>query len=374
MFIFLFFCCSFVLEYYLIGVCRDLRGIFSAALGSHSYGLLFDVIYPQHMRPLTTAAEVWGDTPEVMNPLLKFYTELVNTKGMRIKFAPSSANGILLFREISTVVVSYGNTLLRKQKPTDSSQEYSHWYKGMMLILNVMSQTLSGNYVNFGVFELYQDNAFTASLTVSLQILLSMNLNDIMAYPKVTKSYFQFLSITFKYHLESLVKVDTNTFVKLIEAFREGLEVAPDNSIINLCAASIDHLATFAFKTAMKGGQASNALRSHLSSVPTAFTTFFVMLLNNVMYRSMTSCWSISRPLLSLLLANEATVVEGQRQILSLQPQENHQRFQDAFNRMMADIKKTLETTNRDRFSQRVNMFRAEVKQFMVRPPEFDAV
>ena len=30
--------------------------------------------------------------------------------------------------------------------------------------------------------------------------------------------------------------------------------------------------------------------------------------------------------------------------------------------------------TNRDRFSQRVNMFRAEVKQFMVRPPEFDAV
>ena len=40
----------------------------------------------------------------------------------------------------------------------------------------------------------------------------------------------------------------------------------------------------------------------------------------------------------------------------------------------MVDINKTLETTNRDRFSQRVNIFRAEVKQFMVRPPEFDAV
>ena len=88
----------------------------------------------------------------------------------------------------------------------------------------------------------------------------------------------------------------------------------------------------------------------------------------------MTSCWSISRPLLSLLLANENTVMEAQRQILSQQPQTNHQPFQDAFNRMMADINKTLETTNRDRFSQRVNMFRAEVKQFMVRPPEFDAV
>jgi exportin-7 len=82
------------------------------------------------MRPLTSAASIWGDTPEVMNPLLKFYMELVNTKGMRIKFPPSSANGILLFREISSVVVAYGNTLLRQQKPTDTNQEYSHWYKG----------------------------------------------------------------------------------------------------------------------------------------------------------------------------------------------------------------------------------------------------
>jgi len=114
----------------LIGVCRDLRGIFSAALGSHTYGLLFNNIYPKHMRPLTSAASIWGDTPEVMNPLLKFYMELVNTKGMRIKFPPSSANGILLFREISSVVVAYGNTLLRQQKPTDTNQEYSHWYKG----------------------------------------------------------------------------------------------------------------------------------------------------------------------------------------------------------------------------------------------------
>ena len=114
----------------LIGVCRDLRGIFSAALGSHTYGLLFNFIYPKHIRPLSIASKVWGDTPEVMNPLLKFFMELVNTKGMRIKFPPSSPNGILLFREISSVVVSYGNSLLNQPKPNDVNQEYSHWYKG----------------------------------------------------------------------------------------------------------------------------------------------------------------------------------------------------------------------------------------------------
>jgi len=237
-----------------------------------------------------------------------------------------------------------------------------------------MSMTLSGNYVNFGVFALYNDQSFTQALTVSLQILLSMRLSDIMAYPKVRNIYFQFLSISFKYHLESLVKVDTNTFVKLIMAFREGLEVAPDNTTINLCAASIDHLASYTFRTKLRGGPASVAMRQHLASVPTAFTEFFVMLLNNVMYRDMASCWSISRPLLSLLLASEATSQAAQQQILRTQSQEKYQPFQEAFKRMMVDIKPTLETSNRDRFSQRVNMFRAEVKQFMVRPPEFDAL
>jgi hypothetical protein len=176
-------------KYALIGVCRDLRGIFSAALGSHSYGLLFDAIYPQHIAVLSAAPTVWADTPEVMNPVLKFFCELVNAKGSRIKFAPSSPNGILLFRQISNVVVAYGRALLTGSKP-DSTREYSHWYKGMSLVLTLMSHALQGNYVNFGVFSLYNDQALSSSLQVSLQVLLSMKLAEIMAYPKVSGGVF----------------------------------------------------------------------------------------------------------------------------------------------------------------------------------------
>ena len=181
-------------KYALIGVCRDLRGIFSAALGSHSYGLLFDAIYPQHVAVLSAAPTVWADTPEVMNPVLKFFCELVNAKGSRIKFAPSSPNGILLFRQISTVVVAYGRSLLSGSKP-DSTREYSHWYKGMSLVLTLMSHALQGNYVNFGVFSLYNDKALSSSLQVSLQVLLSMQLAEIMAYPKV--SFYLFVCLLF---------------------------------------------------------------------------------------------------------------------------------------------------------------------------------
>ena len=68
-----------------------------------------------------------------------------------------------------------------------------------------------------------------------------------LLYSQVTKAYYQFLNCIFRYHLDTIVMVDSNTFLKLIDAFREGLEVALDTSIINVCAQSVDHLATFMF-------------------------------------------------------------------------------------------------------------------------------
>jgi hypothetical protein len=44
---------------------------------------------------------------------------------------------------------------------------------------------LCGNYVNFGVFELYGDRALADALDVSLKITLSIPLSDILAFRKV---------------------------------------------------------------------------------------------------------------------------------------------------------------------------------------------
>lgn len=44
---------------------------------------------------------------------------------------------------------------------------------------------LAGNYVNFGVFELYGDRALADALDISLKMALSVPLTDILAYRKV---------------------------------------------------------------------------------------------------------------------------------------------------------------------------------------------
>jgi exportin-7 len=50
--------------------------------------------------------------PQVTTPILKLFAELVQNRSQRLQFDVSSPNGILLFREASKVICSYGNRIL----------------------------------------------------------------------------------------------------------------------------------------------------------------------------------------------------------------------------------------------------------------------
>lgn len=41
---------------------------------------------------------------------------------------------------------------------------------------------MSGNYVNFGVFELYGDDALRDALAVALRMVVAIPLHDILSY------------------------------------------------------------------------------------------------------------------------------------------------------------------------------------------------
>ena len=54
---------------------------------------------------------------QVTTPLLKLYGELVYNKAQRLTFDSSSPNGILLFRDASQIIVSYGTRVLEYALP-----------------------------------------------------------------------------------------------------------------------------------------------------------------------------------------------------------------------------------------------------------------
>lgn len=156
-----------------------------------TYGLLFDWLYPSRMPLLLKAISLCADEPEVTTksqcfpcvavlfekvwtvfrkylepyasksfaqllqnhhfvfmqvttPLLKFMCEFVLNKAQRLTFDSSSPNGILLFREVSKLIVAYGSRILLLPNGTDI---YGSKYKGIWISLAVLSRGEFRKYV-----------------------------------------------------------------------------------------------------------------------------------------------------------------------------------------------------------------------------------
>jgi exportin-7 len=178
----------------IVGLARDLRGLAFAFNSRAAYMQLFDWLYPRYLPLFTKAIELWYNEPFVSTPILKLMAELVQNRSQRLTFEISSPNGILLFREASRLVCTYGsriltvsnanftNSLLNKFIATDASKDqiYPTKLKGIATCFNILKWTLSGGYVNFGVFRLYNDNALNDALEMFIKLLLSFQQNDLI--------------------------------------------------------------------------------------------------------------------------------------------------------------------------------------------------
>jgi exportin-7 len=91
-------------------------------------------------------------------------------------------------------------------------------------MLNTLTCALSGNYVNFGVFALYQDKALQNSLDVSLQMCLQIPQLDVLFYLKLSKAFYGFMEVLFRNHLNAIASLDSVVFNQLIKLTHEGLQ------------------------------------------------------------------------------------------------------------------------------------------------------
>jgi exportin-7 len=86
---------------------------------------------------------------QVTTPLLKFMAEFVLNKAQRLTFDSSSPNGILLFREVSKLIVAYGSRILTLPNTADV---YTYKYKGIWICLTILSR---GEILPIGYFYLH---------------------------------------------------------------------------------------------------------------------------------------------------------------------------------------------------------------------------
>jgi exportin-7 len=346
----------------IIGLLRDLRGIASSTYNKRTYLLLFESLFPEAIPLLNNIAIMFSEDPVVMTALLKFMQEFVQNRGQRIQFDQSSAHGILLFRETSKILCAYGSRILQTPHQRDV---YIEKYKGIRLMLNTLACALSGNYVNFGVFALYQDPALQDALDVSLQIVTIIPLEHVMQYPKLGKAFYGCLEVFFRNHLEVLALLDSKVFLQLVMANHDGLQNS-DPTIVSQCASSIDHLATYIFLNMTRPKETVQRVMMHMQSDPDCFFHLMNTLFTSLLFAGgSTNHWPLTRPLLSLILISDAAYIAYRSHLSSSQSPENQAKLDIEFTRLTENLGRSLEVTNRDKFTQRVTIFRANVRAFM---------
>jgi len=106
-------------------------------------------------------------------------------------------------------------------------------------------------------------------------------------------------------------------------------------------------------------------IRSHMQSEPDILPQLMSVLFNSLLFASHANHWAITRPILSLMLASETAFTDYQNQLISTQSPENQEKLREEFGRLTADIQRSVETTNRDRFTQKLTLFRLNVRQFL---------
>eukprot|EP01061_Rhynchopus_euleeides_P013918 TRINITY_DN24182_c0_g1_i1.p1 TRINITY_DN24182_c0_g1~~TRINITY_DN24182_c0_g1_i1.p1 ORF type:complete len:1151 (+),score=487.80 TRINITY_DN24182_c0_g1_i1:239-3454(+) len=381
---------------------RDMRGICKSCTTKRQFALFFEWMFPFISNHSTGSSEpplllkicqVIGTDNAVVIPLLRFFSDFARNDATRIAFEASSPNGILLFRETSALLTCFGRAKLMELFPqcgggwvsalppcASETDTYKKTYKPILLIMQVLFNSLSGGYCNFGVFGLYGDRALEDALEVTLKLMLSLSSDDLLAYQKLGSEYFRLVEYLLGpgSHVPFLLQLPTPQFMQLLATLEKGIvsiELSKQTSI--RAANSIGYLCTCYFTQNQKANKEVNTvgkqeaiknvqqLRQHFSQDPGMTSRVLSYLFHQMLFDegATTQQWALSRPMLPIILVAE-TFLQGYRAQL-MQKVSDPRRAEvlsEAFSDLMKDVKQNLDQTNRDAFTRNIHQFRAKVR------------
>ncbi|XP_017403181.1 ran-binding protein 17 isoform X3 [Cebus imitator] len=355
----------------LIGLARDLRGIAFALNTKTSYTMLFDWIYPTYLPILQNAIERWYGEPACTTPILKLMAELMQNRSQRLNFDVSSPNGILLFREASKMVCTYGNQILSLGS-LSKDQIYPMKLKGISICYSALKSALCGNYVSFGVFKLYGDNHFDNVLRAFVKMLLSVSHSDLLQYRKLSQAYYPLLECLTQDHMSFIINLEPPVLIYVLTSVSQGLTTF-DTVVSSSCCTSLDYIVTYLFKHIAKEGkkplrcreatQAGQRLFHFMQQNPDVLQQMMSVLMNTIVFEDCRNQWSVSRPLLGLILLNEKYFSELRASLINSQPLPKQEVLAQCFRNLMEGVEQNLSVKNRDRFTQNLSVFRRDVTE-----------
>lgn len=103
----------------------------------------------------------------------------------------------------------------------------------------------------------------------------------------------------------------------------------------------------------------------HIAAQPNLFSSLTATLFNLLLFGPPQNHWAVIRPMLSLMLASETSFSAYKDHLISSQSPENQAKLNEALNKLLADVNRSLDSANRDRFTQKLTAFRVTARAFL---------
>jgi exportin-7 len=259
-------------------------------------------------------------------------------------------------------------------------QMYQLKLKGVSICFSMLKSALCGGYVNFGVFRLYGDTALDNALNIFVKLLLSIPQADLLNFPKLSQTFYVLLECLAQDHMNFLASLEPTVFLYILASISEGLN-ALDTMVCTGCCATLDHIVTYLFRWISKNNKKStnsNQNANHKDGEATCLKVLEVhpeilqqmlsTILNIIMFEDCRNQWSMSRPLLGLILLNEDYFQQLRSQVIQSQQLDKQTAMVQWFDNLMEGIERNLLTKNRDRFTQNLSVFRRDINDSLKGP------
>jgi len=161
-----------------------------------------------------------------------------------------------------------------------------------------------------------------------------------------------------------------------LTALGGNLNYFTDTMVCTGCCATLDHIVTYLFKQVMMKGKVrrgqmlpdNDALVQVIKLRPEILQQMLQTVLNIIMFEDCRNQWSMSRPLLGLILLNEDYFQQLRDQVIQSQPSAKQSSMATWFKNLMEGIERNLLTKNRDRFTQNLSVFRRDINDSLKGP------
>ncbi|CAI4223988.1 unnamed protein product [Auanema sp. JU1783] len=357
------------LQKVIVGLFRDLRGIAIACTTKNQFQLLFDWMFPQVFEIMGKCVEEWTDNPDVSIPLFRLLCELLLNRQQRLKFEMNSCSAVLLFKECSKLVTSFGNRFLALASNIPKEQVYKKRLKTTSIIFQCLKHAMAGSYIPFGVFYLYGDSCLQNVLDMFMKLFLRIPEEDFLGYTKLAQSYYALLEIVVHDNMAFMSNLEPTTFASVLRSIQAGL-LGLDTTVMTSACSALDNILNYLFKritgtgpivinvgSQPEGNQCIIAVEQH----PQILAEILTGIMQSLMMCETRCQWSVSRPLLGLILLQEDVFQNFKREVIQRQATDRQRYFETLFNNLMEGIERNLTIKNKDLFTQNIQKFRRDL-------------